>query len=136
MQKNQFHALFYLDDSIFQNIFKKQITDLILHNNDERTTQMSLKTYFTNVYERTMVLFQNLKTLKIDETSANDYPLFSYCLESPTTYFSSTLTVLCIIVCCFGDCLSLLDGHLKQLTTFIVQIRYIGYPLNFRNMVS
>src|ERR1700733_5191386 len=101
MQKIPLHAFFYLDDSVFQHIFKKQITDLILRNNDERTTQMSLKPYFTNVYERTMILFQNLKHLKIVETSANEYPLFSFCLESPTTYFSSTLTVLCINVCCF-----------------------------------
>ncbi len=127
---------FYLDNSIFEHIFKKQITDLIIHNNDECTTQMSLKTYFTNVYERIMILFQNLKHLKIVETSTNEHPLFSFCLKSPTTYFSSTLTVLCINVLCFDDCLSILDGHLKQLTTFIVQVTYIGYPLIPRNKVS
>jgi hypothetical protein len=42
---------FYLDDSMFRHIFKKQIIDLVLHNNDEYTGKASLKTYISNVYE-------------------------------------------------------------------------------------
>jgi hypothetical protein len=37
-----------------------------------------------------------------------------------TTFFSSTLTKLCISLSNFEDCLALLDGRLKQLSTFIV----------------
>ncbi|CAF3737551.1 unnamed protein product [Rotaria sordida] len=42
-----------------------------------------------------------------------------------TTFSSSTLTQLCIDVCGLDDCLYLLDGRLKRLTTLIVRIRYI-----------
>ncbi|CAF4049628.1 unnamed protein product [Rotaria sordida] len=43
---------------------------------------------------------------------------------SSTTWLSLNLNKLCVDVCGFGDCLALLDGRLKQLTTFIVNIDY------------
>ncbi len=53
------------------------------------------------------------------------------------TFSSSTLTKLCINVYSFDDCLALLDGRLKQLTTFVVQANYIQHwiPRSY-NMVS
>ncbi len=72
-----------------------------------------------------MVLFQNLKHLAIVPSLMTEYPPLSLLVLPSTTYFSSTLTILCINVFTFGDCLVLLDSRLKQLTTFIVQIRYI-----------
>jgi hypothetical protein len=139
-----FNILCYLDDSIFQHIFKHQITDLILHNNDEYSDGIAWKIYITNVYTRIMVLFQNLQHLTIAASSVNDYPPWTLCFLQPTINFSSTLTVLCLNVWMFYDCLALLDGRLKQLNTFIVQVQYmdcafvarhIDYPLS-PNMVS
>ncbi|CAF2682052.1 unnamed protein product [Rotaria sp. Silwood2] len=121
---------YFTDDSIFQHIFKYQITDLILHNNDEDLGEMSLNTYIVNVYARIMVLFQNLKHLTVVPSPVNHYPPLSLCIQEPTIDFSSTLTVLCIKVLSFYDCLALLDGRLKQLNTFIVQVVYVNRPFN------
>jgi hypothetical protein len=130
--------VFHLDDSAFRHIFQHQITDLILHNNDEYPNKRLLETYTTNVYSHVMVLFQNLKHLAIVESSVNEYPPLLLRSLPSATYFSSTLTVLRISVLRFEDCLSLLDGRLKQLTTFAVQIDYICSPSLYicRNMVS
>ncbi len=46
------------------------------------------------------------------------------------SFSSSTLTKLCINLTDFYECLALLDGRLKQLTTFIVQVGFI------RNRIS
>ncbi|CAF5075508.1 unnamed protein product, partial [Rotaria sp. Silwood1] len=52
-----------------------------------------------------------------------------------TTFFSSTLNKLCIRVRHFEDCLALLDGRLKQLTTLIIFIENMEYDsLNVYNM--
>ncbi|CAF3240512.1 unnamed protein product [Rotaria sp. Silwood2] len=115
------------DNSVFRHFFKYQITELVLHNNDEYSTKTSLDTYTRDVYAHIMVLFQHLKHLTVVASSINEYPPLSLLRLPPTTYFSSILTVLNINVLEFSDCLSLLDGRLKQLTTFIVQVGYIFY---------
>jgi hypothetical protein len=51
------------------------------------------------------------------------------------TFSSLTLTKLCIHVHSFDDCLVLLDGRLKQLTKFIVEVDYI-YNSTSLNTVS
>jgi hypothetical protein len=98
----------------------------MLHNNDEYTNNTSLKTYFSNVYEYIMVLFENLKDLIFVASSINEYPPLSFDILQSTTYFSSTLTVLFIYVYLFDDCLVILDGRLNLLTTFIVEVKKIG----------
>ncbi|CAF1552271.1 unnamed protein product, partial [Rotaria sordida] len=40
---------YFTDDSSFRHIFKHQITELILHNNDEDTNKKPWSTYITNV---------------------------------------------------------------------------------------
>ena len=55
----------------------------------------------------------------------------------PTTFSSSRITKLCISVYNFDDCLDLLDGRLKQLTTFIVEVNQINDEITaFHDMVS
>ncbi|CAF1387174.1 unnamed protein product [Rotaria sordida] len=115
----------FRDGSVFRHIFQYQITDLILHNDDEYISKMRLDTYTENVYVPIWALFENIKHLTIVSSSLNEYPSLSICNLSPTTYSSSTLTILCVNVFEFNDCLCLLDGRLKQLRTFIVQINYI-----------
>ncbi len=135
-----FNILCYLDDSIFQH----QITDLILHNNDKYSDDVPSKIYITNVYTRIMILFQNLQHLTIAASSVNDYPPWTLYFLQPTINFSSTLTVLCLNVWMFYNCLALLDGRLKQLNTFIVQFEYmncatVARHINYQlspNMVS
>ena len=121
---------------MFRHIFKYQITDLILHNSDEYTIE-TLKTYTTNVYAHILDLFENLKHLTIVASSVNEYPPLSVRRLPPTIYFSSTLTILCINLFNMDSCLYLLDGRLKQLTTFIVQINDMwSSEMISHNMVS
>jgi len=85
----------------------------------------SLKTYTTDVYAHILTFFEHLECLTIVASSMNDYPPLSLCDVPSTTFSSSILTQLCINVSSFDDCLSLLDGRLKQLSTLIVRIPYI-----------
>ena len=110
---------FFLDNSAFRHICKHQITDLVVHNNDEYSSERSLKVYTKNVYTRIFNLFENLKHLTIVAPCMNEYPPLLMRNLSATT-FRSTLTVLCINVFDMNDCLSILDGRFNQLNTFNV----------------
>ncbi|CAF0922409.1 unnamed protein product [Rotaria sordida] len=114
---------YFTDQSTFQHIFKHQITELILENNDQDEVTILLREYTVNVYARILTFFENLRHLSIVEASSiSEYPPFSLRHLPSTTFFSSILTKLCINVENINDCFRLLDGRLKQLTTFIVQI--------------
>ncbi|CAF1499066.1 unnamed protein product [Rotaria sordida] len=122
---------YFTDESIFQHIFKYQITELILENNNNNNNCNSIeerilsKEYIENVYVSILTLFKNLKYLSIVGSSMINHPSLSICHLPSTTFISSILTKLCINVTSLDDCLYLLDGRLKQLTIFIVQIDYI-----------
>ncbi|CAF1423124.1 unnamed protein product, partial [Rotaria sp. Silwood1] len=74
---------------------------------------------YSNLTELKLFNFTNLKHLSIIEAHNRSYPS----CDSPSISFSSaTLSYLSINVSIFDDCLYLLDGRLKQLTTLIVQI--------------
>lgn len=66
--------------------------------------------------------FENLKHLNFIGSRGSTESTFSFIDLPPSTHFSSNLTKLCIEVDYFEDCLYLLDGHLTQLSTFIVII--------------
>lgn len=117
---------FGLDNLIFRDIFKYQIRELILENNDQCNSEISLKDYTANVYAPILVVFENLNHLSIVVPSIMDNPSLSICDLPSTTFASSILTKLCIDALSFDDCLYLLDGRLEQLTTFIVRIGYIN----------
>jgi hypothetical protein len=85
----------------------------------------SLKNYSINVYAHILNFFKNLKHLSIIETLNPTYPRLSLSDLPSNSFFSSTLTHLCINVYTLDDCLCLLDGRLKQLTTLSVRIAYI-----------
>ncbi len=129
----QYLNYFCLDNSLFEHI-RKQITDLILIGNENKSGRGS-KYYTMDVYAIILIFFKNLKHLTIVPSSINYHPPLSLNDLPSTTFFSSTLTKLRIYVLNFDDCLALLDGRLKQLTTLIVQIEYITYvPLKSYNV--
>ena len=65
------------------------------------------------------------------------YPPLSLFNLPANTFSSSILTHLSIHVNTFGDCLLLLDGRLKQLTTFIVNVYSMDEPSTIiHNMVN
>ena len=67
-----------------------------------------------------MRFFKNLRCLNIIESNGAAYPGLSLFNLSPDTFHSSILTDLYIHVETFNDCLYLLDGRLKQLTTLSI----------------
>jgi hypothetical protein len=119
---------YILDKSIFRQIFKYQITKLILQNKDYKLDyeRILLKDYTADVYAPILTFFENLKHFNILPSSVfDDYIPLSICDLPSTTFSSSILTELCIDVNNFDDCLYLLDGRLKQLTIFTVRIYHI-----------
>jgi hypothetical protein len=113
--------------------FKHQITDFIIINNDKYTGEIDLLDYTKNVYEHIFTFLENLTHLTIIAPSDSRYPPLTL-VGLPSTIFSSLiLTKLSINVAIFDDCLFLLDGRLKQLSTFIVEVNmfsnvsFIGY---------
>ncbi len=117
--------IFYLDESPLRYIFQQQITDLIFENHDKTIIIGSSRDYTVNVYGRILKFFENLKHLSIIQTSNMSYPPLRLSDLPSTTFSSSILTQLSINVCTLDDCLYLLDGRLKQLTTLIVRIGLI-----------
>jgi hypothetical protein len=116
---------FYLGDSRFRHIYAQQITDLILIIN-ENNTEITEEDYTNSVYGIIFALFKNLRHLTIELPFNNNYRLLSLYKSLRKTCSSSTLTRLCINVHDFNDVVALLDGRLKQLTTFIVQVDHIN----------
>ncbi|CAF4666404.1 unnamed protein product, partial [Rotaria sp. Silwood2] len=113
-------------ESPFRHIFQQQITDLILvFEND--FNEISVKHYTTDVYEYILKFFKNLKNLSIIESFPHFSPPLALYNLPLTTFFSSTLNKLCIDLMNYEDCLALLDGRLKQLTTLIVVICDMEY---------
>ncbi|CAM4798896.1 unnamed protein product [Rotaria magnacalcarata] len=124
---------YFTDNSLFQHIDQQQITDLILISNENYIEQVLTKDT-NNVYVTILDFFKNLNHLSILPSSVNDYPPLSlYCLP-PMTFSSSILTELCINTNNFDDCLALLDGRLKQLTSLILQVNYIYKTSTSYNM--
>ncbi|CAF3007571.1 unnamed protein product [Rotaria sp. Silwood2] len=113
---------YFTNESSIRYIFQEKITNLIIANNDKRKWNGSLENYSRNVYEQILKFFKNLKYLSIIETFNPLYPPLSLCDLPSTIFFSSTLTHLCIKVHTLDDCIYLLDGRLKQLTTCIIRI--------------
>jgi hypothetical protein len=118
---------FYLVESPFRHICQQQITDLILVYKSDIDILLE-RQYPKGVHGYILKFFENLKHLSISGLPSlltlGDLPL--------TTCSSSTLYKLCIDVNYFEDCLALLDGRLKQLTTFIV---YISSTLSHSSVV-
>jgi hypothetical protein len=135
-----FYCFFPLDEPSFRSIFQEQITNLTLINDDKDENRMidSFKNYTTNVYNHILTFFKNLKQLSIMGPSAlSMYPGLLLCYLPSTTFSSPILTHLCINVKTFDDCLYLLDGRLKKLTTLCVNIYSIDQSSTIvHNMVN
>ncbi|CAM2727821.1 unnamed protein product [Rotaria socialis] len=80
------------------------------------------------VMERILLVtvYPNLAELKLfnfeQQIASKYFTRLSLCDLPSTTFYSSILTHLCIMVETFDDCLYLLDGRLKQLTIFNVTV--------------
>jgi hypothetical protein len=73
------------------------------------------------VYSHILTYLENLEHLNVVGTLNLPYPCLSLRYLPSNTFSSLTLTYLSIYVKTFNDCLRLLDGRLKQMSTFIVK---------------
>jgi hypothetical protein len=130
-----FCSYFYLVQSPFGHIFQ-QITDLILVYK-KTNTQIMIKHYTKDVYDYILKFFENLKHLSIIEAYPRYYPPLTFRNSSFTLFSSLTLSKLSVRIISYEDCLALLDGRLKQLTSFTVAINVMQhYSSNLYHMVS
>jgi hypothetical protein len=128
--------VFCLDDSRFGQICKQRITNLTLIINEDNT-EKDEEECTKNVYAPVLSFFENLKSLSMISSCTLNYPRLCSFEPSEKVFSSSTLTKLCIDVSDFTDCLLLLDGRLKQLTTLIVRVHMITRHLQtFDNQVN
>jgi hypothetical protein len=135
LQCVSFHCFSRLDESSLRSILQEQITSLILINNDEVAMECA-SNYTKKIYAHILAFFKNLKILRIIEPSVVSYPPLSLCHLPSTTFSSPILTHLYINVVTFDDCLYLLDGRLKQLTTLFVTVYIDTSSCIIHNMVS
>ncbi|CAM2727532.1 unnamed protein product [Rotaria socialis] len=99
------------DESSLRSVFQQQITSLTLVTNDKSARVGSSKQYTRNVYAYILNFFKNLTHLNIIGPYVMLCPGLSLRDLPSTTFYSSILTHLCIIVENFDDCLYLLDGR-------------------------
>ncbi|CAF2906295.1 unnamed protein product [Rotaria sp. Silwood2] len=132
--KRKIALSYFTNESSLRHIFQQQITNLILINNDKEKMIGSLRNYTINVYGHILKFFKNLTHLSIIEGFNSSYPGLILDDLPSTTFFFSTLTLLCINTYNLDDCLYLLDGRLKQLITLIVRIQYIHFSSIVHNI--
>jgi hypothetical protein len=90
-----------------------------------------IKHYTKDVYDYILKFFENLEHLSIIEAYPRYYPPLTF------RYLSFTLSKLSVRIISYEDCLALLDGGLKQLTSFTVVINVMQhYSSNLYHMVS
>ncbi|CAF2482662.1 unnamed protein product [Rotaria sp. Silwood2] len=130
-QRDSCSLRYFTDDSSLQRIFKQQIKKLDLINEDSELAVESLKNYTKKVYAHILTYFENLEYLNVIETSISGYPGLVVHYLPLNTFSSVILTYLCINVATLTDCLYVLDGRLKQLSTFIVRIYCMDMDSSF-----
>ena len=122
MKYSTYCCFFNLENSSLQHILKQQIRKFHLINKDRERDVGSIRDYTKRVYAHILTYFEKLEHLNVIETSFPSYPGVTVRSLPSNTFSSLILTYLSINVATLTDCLCLLDGRLKQLTTFIVRI--------------
>ncbi|CAF1316810.1 unnamed protein product [Rotaria sordida] len=113
---------YFTSGSPFHHIFQQQITDLILVYKSDIDILLERQRH-NGVHGYILRFFKSLKHLSITGL----HSVLSLDNLPSTICSSSILYKLSVSVNNFGDCLALLDGRLKQLTTFIVIIDNMIY---------
>ena len=105
--------IFSSDECTVGQIFKKQITNLTIRTSEKCKRE---------IYAPIISFFEKLTDFHVDYSSDITCPILSICDQPSTTFFSPILTKLYILVHYLEDCLCLLDGRLKQLSSFTVSV--------------
>jgi hypothetical protein len=87
-------------------------------------SRKSEENFVATTFTRILSVFTNLNYFNCDSFNGSNWSRLSFAKKNPT-FFSSTLTELCINVVKFDDCLHLLDGRLNWLKKLIVNVELI-----------
>ncbi|CAF1379273.1 unnamed protein product [Rotaria sordida] len=121
------------DKSSFIHVFQNQISHLTVMIHDDSKGE-HIKELFTNVFTNILIIFTNLIYLDFHSQDICRYISKPFLSLPSTTCYSSNIVHLNVGVFSFDDCLSLLDGHLTQLHTFIVKVgRIIDTSMTMKN---
>ncbi|CAF1371554.1 unnamed protein product [Adineta steineri] len=101
---------YFTNESSLRSVFQEQFTNLILIKNDKNKD-------VAKIFEPSVVLYPYLSLY---------YPPLSLFNLPSTTFSSPILTHLYINVETFADCLYLLDGRLRKLTTLCVIVHHMN----------
>jgi hypothetical protein len=122
-------------DEILVNLFKKQITSLIIEMDNKSTDKFSSIEYYSTIFHLILNLCQRL-------IKFNFCP-YDYRLQTWPVQFSSMncksiiLSELNVSVNSFDECLYLFDGHFPSLSVLIIRVKEIKYTsLIERNTVN
>jgi hypothetical protein len=115
--------IFYicLDQSSLAHIFKNQISILVIKITKNQTFVKDI----TNIFSRVLTIFTNVRLLNFDPSFHIDIEPVSFNWQLIQPFSSSILKELHINVKHIDDCLYLLNGCLKQLEKFYVNIDII-----------
>jgi len=115
----------HLDGSSYVHVFKNQISHLIVTINADGTAEY-ISNLYKNIFTSILKKFMNLVCFHFGWNSDSLFSLKSFINLPSTRCYSSNIIHLNVRVHNFNDCLCLLDGHLSQLHTFIVEVDCIG----------
>ena len=119
-----------LGNTRLDRIFKNRITTLTITIAENKMIPLILDTMYI-VCTHVLATFSNLKCLKFhpySDVNIDGTERLSFESREGMIFISSSLIELHINVEDFTDCLYLLDGRLKQLHTFYVNVHYFTPP--------
>ena len=120
---------FFSEQTSFIRICDKQISHAVVTVVDKNRSAL-LSDVAMDLYLPIFNLLKNVTHLDFVIKDDLKYRPLSLAGFPSTACFSSTIVYLSIKVMCIEDCLSLLDGRLNQLNTFIVEIHRISPSTN------
>ena len=129
--------LLYIEDSDkLRDLLTFQITHLEVHIRDKQRGQIPAGSPL-GIFTSVLMMGECLTNLTFSLWWIDESRDFSFLARPSIICQSSTLTKLVITVYNFDDCLYLLDGRLKRLSTLIIDIKKLRNPLaNIDNTVS
>ncbi len=109
----------YLDECWFADIFKNQISKLVITFATNKTFSNTTK---INIFINILTNFSKLRYLNFDASFDLNIKPMSFNWVTIQTFSSSSLKELHINTYDFNECLYLLDGRLNQLEKFYVSV--------------
>ncbi len=124
-------SLKFSGDSILHHLLTQQITHLNIDASYKPKSKAS--EILSSIFALILSICQRLINLNFCQLFSDR--MITICIHNfpSTSCISSTLTKLKVTVATFDDCLYLLDGHFKCLSTFIIHVEEIWSSVSNKN---